>query len=190
MAPNPPFVVGENPTAAKLNTGVYVYDQSPSAVDVVSTATETTVYSKVIGAGHMSSDRTLHCTITAEYLNNTGANRDLTVRIKFGGTTHFGHVGTFVSDPDRYSFPIAFSIQNLGAANVNFLQGWWGISGSPAAGSVAGVVQSGSPSWFMSNGNMTIDTALAQTLEVTVQHSVSSASLSFRKKYANLEMVG
>lgn len=202
MAANPPFTTGEIPSAAKWNTGAYVYDVSTSTVDVVSTVTETSVYSKSIGAGHLSNNRRLRLVLEGDTLINLGAST-LTLRCKFGGTAWFGAVTPSLGTAAvRKNWTIELWLQNLGATNI---QRAWGYASNsaPVAGSVAGIGDLGvAPSgWlvsgtaggfapFGSNGTtMAIDTTLAQTLDVTVQWSASSASLSFRKTSALLELL-
>ena len=208
MAPNPPFVDNEIPSSAKWNTGVYVYDVNTTTVDVVSSTTETSIYSKSIGAGHLSTSRLLRVTIEGDALINSGTPT-LTLRCKFGATTWFGDVtATISTSAVRQGWWLELYLQNLNATNV---QRAWGRAGSsPAvAGSVAGIGNlaandgSGNPNanWltvpsvngysdFQSNGTtMAEDTTTAKTFDVTVQWDVNSASVSFRKFSAVMELL-
>lgn len=198
MAANPPFADGEKPSAAKWNSLVGVYERSTSAVDVVSSAAETDLYSKSILAGHLSSDRMLRLTLLGDYLNNSGSTQTITLRFKYGATTMFGDVASVATGANRYPLLIVAHIAVLGATNSQWLAGSIAL-GSPLAGSVAGrgdidggmdpnANWSGS-SLFAFDGSAAEDSTAAKTLAVTAQHGASNANLSIRKHYAALELL-
>ena len=75
------IVAAEIVTAAKLNLFSRVYDRVVTSVDVVSTATETNLYSKSIAANDMQTDRMLRLTLLGDLLRNNG--EDPVIRLKF-----------------------------------------------------------------------------------------------------------
>lgn len=186
-----PFVPNDFPTADDLNDLVGVYERFTAAVDVVSSTIETPLCSKGIGAGHMGIDRMLRLTLLCDYLDNVGTNA-LTFRVKLGGTTlvAFTTAGATV-DADRRPFELDCKIANLGAGNVNFVKGSISdLTGAVLVGASGLYFRSSEGRWeFSSSGTTAIDTSVARTLEVTVQHSVSSASVSFRRHYGVLELL-
>lgn len=199
MAPNPPFIDNEKPSTGKWNTGVYRYDVLTAALDVVSTTTETSVYSKSISAGDMSAERMLRLTLVGDYMNNSGGPVDITLRVKFGATTVYAGVnGVGTSDPDRAPLILELWFANLDATTqrlagvLNF--GWRG----PAPTTGQGSLNFGDPlasgggdmTHTVIGGTSAEDTTSAKTFEVTVQHGTSSAGLSFRRHFAVLELVG
>ena len=85
-----PFASGHILDAADVNDLTGILDRSTSTVDVVSTVTETTIYTFSVPANAMSTNRMLRLTMIGDVLNNDGTNRQFTVRIKFGATTMYG----------------------------------------------------------------------------------------------------
>jgi hypothetical protein len=205
MAANPPFADGEIPSSAKWNSLVGVYDRAVTAIDVVSSVTETPIYSKAVGAGHMSTDRMLRLSLVGDYLNDTGADRSFIFRVKFGGTTIFSNAADgLLMGPValRRDFEFRVLIANLGATNAQFSKLSLEVSSAIAATNGVGRTTDtpGTSTNTVLNtrylsvplgasGNHAIDTTAACTLEVTVQHPTSSASLSCRRKFAYLELL-
>ena len=188
MAANPPFTDGEIPSSAKWNTLVGVHDRSPTAVDVVSSVAETTIYTCTIGAGHLSSDRALELFLSGDILQNASASA--TLRIKFGATTLWGNsIGAPLStnDVDRRPWSLVVSMQNINSASVQELGGTFFL-GDASSASVAGL-----GSQFVSNvmplqGTAAENSAGALAFAVTVQWNTSSANASWRKKQGKLRL--
>ncbi len=180
-----PHTVGTVWDAADANDLAGLYDRSTTEVDVTNTVAETTLYTKVITAGHMSTDRQLWLHIDGDYLRNAAV--DFTYRVKFGGVAHAGaSVGTGVTSATRAPFSLWLRLANLGTTNSNFLEGEL-LLGAQAALSVAGVGGTNVVMHtFASNGAMTVDTSVAATLEVTATWASASTSVSVRKKRATL----
>lgn len=165
-------------------------------VDVTNTTIETDLISQSIGAGVMGTDKLLRATIIGDLLNNSGT-RTLTLRIKFGGTTIYaaGLTTPSIADADRKGFIFDILIGNKGAANVQFgsfrlMMDDMGAD-DPAPTTGVGIWHNaaftGNP--VATNGNIAVDTALAQTLAVTAQWDFATATVSLRKKYALIEVV-
>lgn len=160
--------------------------------DVVSTAAETDLLNGeiTIGANVMGTTGAVRVTMLCDYLNNTGGNRNLTLKVKLGGTTLFGDAWTALSTSvTRRAFHIQFTIANQNSAAIQFLAGTVGAS-SATAGSVAGLghlndgVQGSSFS-----GSATEDTTTSKALTVTATHSASDAALSVRLQHATVEVI-
>jgi hypothetical protein len=182
-----------------LNEVARTHWRDVSTVDVVNTTTETTVFSKSIDPGALSTSRVLLAMIAGDWLNDTGAARAPTLRVKFGGATVWGSVAATAIDQGsvRASWRMELWLSNLGADDANWLSGTFRLS-NRAVGTVAGIgtfdLNSGTTgeyfvAEFGSNGPLSVDTSVAQTLAVTVQHDVADASLSFRKKFVHLMAV-
>jgi len=60
-------------------------DRDVTQAEVVDTTVETTVYTFTVPANTLSSNRLLHLILTGDYLNNSGSNKTLTIRVNFGG---------------------------------------------------------------------------------------------------------
>lgn len=189
-----PFSSGHDLAAADVNDLVGVYDRVTAQIDVVSSIAETTIYTKSIGAGHMSTDRMLRFTLIGDYLDNAGTT-NITFRIKFGGTTivAFTTATSIPQDADRQPFELEFKMANLNSASVQFLKGsHTTLTAAAAAGlSSAGIFNQPGDGRvnFATAGTVAINTASAQTLVVTAQHASSDANISLRRHYAMLELL-
>lgn len=192
---------GDLITASNWNTDLVenlkavsrAYDLSTSELDLVSSAAETNIYTKAVAAGDMSTNRTLRCTIIGDYLNNSGSARTLLLGIYMltGGTPLWKDVtGTSIAaSATRREWRIVFEIANLNSASVQKLAGEFTIT-APTAGSGGGIGDiDGNALVAPFGGAATQDTASAWTLYFTAQHGASDANLSFRKKYALLEIL-
>lgn len=179
---------------------VTVYDRSPAAVDVVNTTTETSIYSKLIAAGQMSSDKMLRLTIHGDYLHNNVAGDQLTFRVKFGGATHvaFSFGGSFgnVTGSTRQAWKATVEVNNLGATNsqtVSVVAHAVRANQAPPAAGVGGVYDSINTGGAIGAAGITtlgsIDTGQQQTLEVTAQWDTASTNNSFNKRIATLELI-
>ena len=192
-----PFATNHDLASADVNDLVGVYRRLGNEIDVTATTTETDVLKNSggtalsIGAGHMSSDRMLRATIKGDYLNNTGAT--LQVRVKFGGVTQIDSTTIAIpASANRRPFRIVVEIENRGATNSQLvtLLAVIGYSAPSATGiGTLGILATDALNNQIVGGTGTIDTTAARNLEVTVQHQTNSASLSFRKRSAIVELL-
>lgn len=164
-------------------------------VDVGNTVVETALVSQSIGAGVMSTNKMLRCTIIGDFLQNT-AGDTFTLRIKLGATTLWASAqsAAMTADADRSPFRMVFEIANLGVANSQFMAGVLMMSDRDQTPVTTGIgrFSSGSVGFiapFATNGVVAVDTTVAQTLAVTAQWNSAAASRSIRKKYALIEVV-
>lgn len=173
---------------------VGVIDRQVTQNDVVNTLTETSFYSFSVPANVLDTQKMLRLTIYGDYLNNSGAGRTLTVRVKFGGTTYYNDVsGTLAASASRHPFRWEILVGNRNATNVQSIGGY--LSMGVAGGATTGIGDMGTfatnttglETPFYNDG--AIDTTVAQTLEVTVKHSTNHASLSIRRQMAILEIM-
>jgi hypothetical protein len=150
---------------------VQALDRSFTTTTVGNTNAEGTIYSYTIPAGTMANARCVRMIIWGTYLNNTGANRTLTVRLKLGGTTILTKAsGAIATSATTVFFWGSFQITNNNAtanqrAGLNFQWERGGTDISP----------------IIETGAATIDTTVDQLMEVTVQHSATSAALTLSK---------
>lgn len=168
------------------------------ALDIAGTGAETTLYSKSISGNQMGTDKMLRLTMFGDILHNSGTGTSTaTIKIKFGGTIYFQDSYAFngFDNANRIPWGLIFHIANLGATNS---QAIWGNMDLPALNNYAapttgiGDIQNATfQPWNMANtqGAMTVDTTTAQTLDITITWSTSSASNSFRRRVGILEIV-
>jgi hypothetical protein len=185
-----PFAALDFPTAAELNAMGYAYDRSTSEVDVTNTGTLTSLYSKSIGAGHLSTDRMAKLTLLGHILQNTGGAQSVRVQALMGGTTLMDDALNVSDDTDERPFEIVAYFANRAAANVNWAQVrvnlTIGASVAPTTG--YGDLDAVTYAFVLSSaGNTAIDTSTAKTLDVKVT-APGGVNCRVRKKYALLEL--
>lgn len=174
--------------AAIVGSTIY---RNTTEIDVVNTGAETAILSQVIAGGAMGTNKLLRATIIGDY--KQGVSGNYVLRLKFGGTTW---VQTLANNHgingDRYAFKHEIVIGNLGSASSQFLN--WAVRMSNSGGGAG--IGLGDASWTMAVdsmfGNetaMAIDTSADQTLEVSVDFDTVDPNLSYRKKYAIVEIV-
>lgn len=172
-----PFPSLHNFSSADANDLVGILTRLPAEVDVVNTAVATTIFTFSIPANAMSTDRMCRLTVLADYLNDTGVARDVTVNVSLGGVV-LANVGgsAIAASASRYAASFRVEFGNRGAAASQMIATW-----IPDFSSVNRTIQS--------QNTTAVDTTIAQTLLVQVTHPVASASLSYRKRYAMLELL-
>ena len=163
-------------------------DNDGSAVDVTSTASETTIYTYDLPADTLVDGRAVRLWLHGDALANTGLNT-LTVRVKLGGTTIYqGVTGTWVTGATRRPWLMEFVVGARDSSSSQSLGGriHIGPAGTATTGlgdlSGATVAVSNTPVFNTASKDGTTVLALA----VTVQWASSSANLSFRKYQASL----
>jgi len=155
---------------------------SAAQTDIVNTLTETDLYIFSLPGGTLLTDRGLQWIIAGDYLNNTGAVSTLTWRVSYGGVLIASHAFSIPQNASRRAWflyvylwgagvtgqQIGHTLLNLTSASANV-----GTATLVDAGAVAGQFQQG----FVL---IVVDSILAQTLKITLQHSVANAMISGR----------
>lgn len=188
----PAFTAAEVVSASKMNTVVRVYDKVVTTVDVVSTATETDLYSFSVGANDMQTDRLLRLVLVGDLLRNN--TEDPVIRVKFGGTTLLDDtLAIGANSASRYPLFMELLLAETNATNSQWATLRVILPGSPTGattgiGDLAGLSTS-KGGVLASSSPHTIDTTSARTLQVTADWATSSANSSVRRRAAYLEMV-
>ena len=163
-----------------------------SQLDVVNTAAETAIFTGSVPAGALGTDRMVRLTLFGDYLNNSGAPKTATLRVKYGATTLWGDIGASLAgnDPLRRAWQLELFLGNQGATNNQQLGGRVAMMPTTAA-SVAGLgAATVTPTYdVVFHGSAAEDSTAAKTLAVTVQHSAAASTVSWRRQYAALELV-
>lgn len=171
-----------------------VYDRVTATADIQNTAAETSIYTKSIVGGDMGTSKGLRLTMSGDYLHNNGAGDAIAFRVKFGGSTlwqpaNFTLGGT--ASAIRHPWIWTVLLENVGAANSQQLavklEGAATTEAAPTTG--IGNLTNAFVGYGGNAGLSAIDTASAQTLDVTVQWSAASANNSWRLRKATLELV-
>ncbi len=183
-APSDLNFMGWNATTKKWEPKAGVLNADLSQVDVVSSTTETTLYSFTIPADTLGATGGLLLTLSGDILVNTAGT--FVIKVKLGATTVFTSSAQDMADSAtrrNWSMQIAFTNSATNAQkwrmHYRIMPTGTGLRiGSTDFRPGLGIAES------------TEDTTLDRTIDVTLQWDTNSASLSFRKEIAVLERVG
>ena len=168
-------------SSAGANTITYSksLDTTSSAVTISNSAVETTIYTYAVTGNLLGTNKVIQSILQGTYLNNSGSNKTITARIKYGATT----VATAVSANIATSATVGtFQISVfLGAQN----------SASVQQGQITLVTESGTSvmSTVSDNGVSAIDSTSSQNLVVTLQLSAATATQTVTKRLAITNML-
>lgn len=152
-----------------------VYDRNTTGTVVSNTGTETSVYSKTIAGGQLSTNKYMRITMLGDYVNNSGSTSIFTIRVKYGGTTFTTMSYSFNSGATHGATKVQADVLAKGATNTQegFGSYWWGAGNTGgASGGIFGYD-------FTGHTGMAIDSTADQTLQITVQHSFTSSSTTW-----------
>lgn len=165
-------------SAADLELFVNSEDRDVAEQEVVNTVTETTVYSYSVPANTLGSNRELFLHAKGDYLNNSGAGSDFTVKVKLGSTTIFtGPTVNHSANASRRSWTIKAYICAANATNAQRVDAQYV---APAiAHAVDGIAGSaGNTLYAATHNSVAEDSTSALTLSITVQHGTAAATIS------------
>lgn len=175
--------------SAATASNVNVYDRNLSTVDVVSSASKTTIYTFTVTGNDLSTNKILEIDIGGDYLNDTGSSRAMDVFVDFGSTTLWTDtMGSFSNASTRRAFTMKLFLANKNSASAQELWGEIKFSKTPAPTTGIGSGDDGDaglshPIASVSGGS-TENTTTNKTFTVSVQHSSSNSSISLRKRAA------
>lgn len=165
---------------------------NPESLDVVTaetsvtdTTTETTVYTFEVPANTLSTNNLLRLRIGFYYLNNSGANKRATVKVKYGATTMVTCQTDLLEDSAsaRYGY-IDVALKGDGATNAQeAVMIGLGLRSSSGTIDVGDIVTHFAVS---GGGTAAEDSTGALNLVVTVTHDAAHASTTFTTKSATL----
>jgi hypothetical protein len=167
---------------------VEVLDRDMSALDIVNTATETTLYSYAVPANTLGTDKALRVTIKGDYLSDEIAtNHTITLKVKFGATTLFADVsGTFLNDANRRVYSLDIILSAADATNAQQLNGTLLFDIGPADTGIGEINDGLLGRGGMFAGTSAEDSTAAKTLDITIQHDAADPDVSWR---ANMRMI-
>lgn len=183
------WVTNEVVTSSLLNTHLrdnllavhHPFQAENSDIDATNTSNEVSMFTSapVILANSLGSNGWLRCTMWGDYFMNSTA-RSMTLRVKFGGTTHISAaLGTSAgASASRAPWKLDLDIVNQGATNAQlvntFLMAPW-PTGSTSSWDENFRLQ------ICETANGTIDTTSNQTFDITVQFDTAATTYSWRK---------
>lgn len=152
---------------------------------VVSSSTETDVFTYTIAAGFLGATGALRLTIIGTYLNNSGGNRTLTVKIYLGSTVMYTVASANIAAAaGTRGFRMTCIMGNRNNTAVQDVGGDMAITTNPLFSSATALV--GTMTLY---GTATEDTTSSKVFKVSVTHSAIDASLEFDLQQAYLELL-
>lgn len=175
---------------AAAGGGPSVLDRTfADSTDYVNSVTETTMYSFSITGNTLGANGGVRLRVVLDYLNNSAANKTLTVRIKLGATTLWGDTSANLAiNANRRVLDIDVILFNTGATNSQRVGGkllMGATNPTTGEGSASGTVSINGELY----GTAAIDTTSAATLAVTAIHSAADPAVSLVRKMALLELL-
>lgn len=166
----------------------YVLDANNETVTIVSSSTETTVYSVTVPAGTLSGDRAVRVFVQGIFVNNDGAARNWTVAIKYDNTTMWADTVSITNSASTRSWFLYFVIAPTNeATNAQNVSGRIGLSA--AGGATTGYGDLAAANGSDIGGTAAEDAATALALTVTMTHGTNSANLSLSKYRGSSEVI-
>lgn len=173
---------------------VRVVDRDVILTDVVASVAETTVYSFNVPANTLGTNKAIKMELIGDYLNSSGADAGLIVRIKFGATTLAAF--SFSGIPTQALRRSIFLETLLSALNSTSVQVAWsrgtvsnagGVSG---VGSAMGIDITGTSPQVASVSSVPEDSTAIKALVVTFENSVNSGVVSARSLIVQTRLIG
>ena len=153
--------------------------------------TETDIVSYTVPANTLGTDKAIRVSLRGRYVNASGSNKTITIRIKYGATTLFqDSTIIFNSAATTSVFIQDFILTAKEATNSQIMIGSFimGGRGTPAIGLGSMSIVTNSVS-FGVQGSSSIDSTSAQDFKVTFQHSAAAENTTFTRDYAAVELL-
>ena len=162
-----------------------------TSTDTTLNTGEQTVLSVSIPGGTLGTAGQIRVTLLGQLLNNSGANRAYTFRIKYGANTYFGDIsGNIATGTVARPIAIQFTLFATGATNTSAIHGRITL-GAATNGSVAGVgdvavVDAINATVF---GTGATDSTANQNIEVSILSNSANATQTFTRSAYSIEVL-
>jgi hypothetical protein len=156
-------------------------------LEIANTVTETTLYTYSVPGGTLSTTKALALNLIGDWINNTGADQTVRLRVKYGATTlHDETTAPLPPSAMRRAWMLNLQLGNTGTASSQFAAISW-LLGNAQAGAVGlGDASVAMHQNHLGAGSSAEDSTVAQALTVTIELSTASANLSYRRQNAYL----
>lgn len=173
---------------------VSIFDKSTTTVSVTNTTTETTLYSVTVPANTLGTNHLLRVSIGGTYLNNTGLNHSIRLKIKYGAMTLYDDTTDSLGvDANNRGWRLELILAANAATNAQKLLGRFAIGDLGAAtagtGDIGKVLADQDAMGGPLYGTSAIDSTAAQTLAVRVIHAAASTSLTISREIVITELI-
>ena len=156
-------------------------------LDIVNTAAETSIYSYSVVGGTLGATNTLHLLMDGDQLNNAGAGNDtVTLKIKYGATTMYSDTALYASNATRISWRMDIRLGNTTGTSAQYVSVQFLTSTRGGATTGNGDFNANGTQYAILSGTAAEDSTATKTFDVTIQHSLTDATVSWRRQYASL----
>lgn len=158
-----------------LSINPIIIKADPTELTDSNSAVETTLWSGTIPGKMIQANDSIEFEFWGSYVNNSGASRTLTARVKYGGTTilTIASSATIGFGGTTWGFLVKGIMKNAGATN------------SQKADGIAYYQQtSGSAMGSTSSGTAAVDSTADQTLTFTIQSDAATATQTYTEHQA------
>lgn len=168
---------------------VRVLDRKVTSTDVVSSTTETVVYTFSVPANTLGTTKALRCTLIGDYKNNSGGTATLTIKAKYGSTTIAQTATAGGADgAPRAGVYLEFGLRAANATNAQVAYGHV-VNGNRTSATNAGQLLAAAIDQWGTHTAVAEDSTGALTFQITVQHDTNNALTSFREYEVLLELI-
>lgn len=180
------FLRGDQSWAVPSGSGAGIYalvysktlDTSITTATISNSTAETTIYTYNLPANTLSTNKILKIVVAGTYLNNSGGNKTVTIRMKYGATTVItATTGNIATSATVGQFTYTFYLIAVGATDAQ--QGYfYGLHTSGTGVQLAA----------QDNGTAAIDSTASADIVVTADLSAANATQTFTKKFATVQL--
>lgn len=181
-------------TVTSTSSGVALLNADVTVAQVVNTVTETTMYTYTVPGNTLGTTKMLRISALMDAENDTGSDRTITVRVKYGGTVFAGVAHTISSTATgRQAGMINALLVAANSASAQYGGGSVGFNGGSAAQNTSAsppdLTKVGDEGLTLNPG-LAIDSTSDQALIITIELSAASASLDAKVYAVTVEKLG
>jgi len=146
---------------------------------IVNDATEQTLYSYTVPGGTLGMDKILRLMIAGRYLHNSGGNKTLRVKMKYGGSEVTAKTSGAITTNAAYGnfhFELILAAKGLTDAQQGYM-----LCSCESGANI-------SVNWD-DRGFVAVDSTVDQALLITVQHSAADPNLSISTRIQHIELL-
>ena len=176
-------------TITSTSTGVAAKNADVVVAEVVSSTTETTVFTYTVPGNLLGTTKSLRLTMLGDYFNNTGGTSQFDLKVKYGGTIIAAYQSSDAQGATRRAVAVNAWLSAKNSATDqygggNIFMGALNSSAAPPAGGKAATPQ------MSVNSAVGIDSTSDQALIITFQHATNDASISAKCFSVFVELIG
>lgn len=172
-----------------LFLGTRIIGRDVVSANINNSAVTTSIYSVLIPANTMGTDRVVRTRILSEYWHSVGASASVNLRVGLSTTTMYQDAtAVFAASANSRPVWIQLDLVNQNSASVQVLGGKMEI-GAGGATTGEGDAATAAPTDVVIRGTAAVNTASDVTLDVFIAHSAASTLITWRKWYGYSELV-